>query len=373
MKKKIYFENLDGLRFFAFFAVFLNHSLHTEIPAIKEQPFFHFIDELWLHGHLGVNFFFVLSGFLITFLLLHEQQLRGKINVGYFYIRRILRIWPMYFFCIFFGFLLFPIFKTLLGQVAQETANPWLYMTFLSNFNDMFQKPDSSVLSVLWSVAIEEQFYLCWPLLLYFLPRKTYLTTFVTIIVGSIVFRSFYCTDKSVLYYHTFSVISDMAVGGLFAYFSFQKAAFMERFKQISKHWIAIIYVLGFSIVCFNHVLFAHPIAKIFERLILSLFFIFIVLEQNYAHHSLFKVGNFKRISYWGRYTYGLYCLHSIAILITLQVSKVLHTNTTIFGVMVLETLASFFLSLAISWLSFHYFESYFLKLKNRFSFIVKQ
>ena len=105
MKKKIYFENLDGLRFFCFFSVFLYHSFHTENEIIKSSPIYKFVtEEIFKNGNLGVNFFFVLSGFLITYLLIAEKKLNGQIDLKKFWIRRILRIWPLFYFCVGFGF-----------------------------------------------------------------------------------------------------------------------------------------------------------------------------------------------------------------------------------------------------------------------------
>src|SRR4051812_22277340 len=114
MTKKVYFENLDGLRFLCVLAVFFFHSFYTEFDYIKNQDSYFFIKkELFGNGNLGVNFFFVLSGFLITFLLIEEKKLNGQINLWKFWMRRILRIWPLFYFCVFFGFVIFPFLKTL--------------------------------------------------------------------------------------------------------------------------------------------------------------------------------------------------------------------------------------------------------------------
>jgi peptidoglycan/LPS O-acetylase OafA/YrhL len=84
----VYFENLDALRFFAFFAVFLQHIFKNS-SHFDNEP----ISRCFMNGNLGVNFFFVLSGFLITYLLLKEKEQAGKIAIGSFYMRRALRIW----------------------------------------------------------------------------------------------------------------------------------------------------------------------------------------------------------------------------------------------------------------------------------------
>src|ERR1700733_3711907 len=93
---KTFFPNLDGLRFFAFLSVFSAHCIGFMGFSSSSKIYVaavHFLS----HGDLGVNFFFVLSGFLITYLLLQELKSENRINIPFFYVRRILRIWPLYF------------------------------------------------------------------------------------------------------------------------------------------------------------------------------------------------------------------------------------------------------------------------------------
>ena len=112
--KHVFFDNLDGLRFLSFFYVFIAHSFPTDDPAIYNSLWYRIIKgKMFLDGEPGVSFFFVLSGFLITYLLLKEKEFTQKINLKAFYIRRILRIWPLYYFSVFFGFAIFPYLKEL--------------------------------------------------------------------------------------------------------------------------------------------------------------------------------------------------------------------------------------------------------------------
>src|SRR5579859_5130760 len=111
-KEKVFFPNLDGLRFCSFFAVYLFHIylllFDKYRPAGISYPLTRF---LFQNGEMGVNFFFVLSGFLITYLLIEEKRVTGKVHIGKFYIRRILRIWPLFYLCIGFGLIIYPIIK----------------------------------------------------------------------------------------------------------------------------------------------------------------------------------------------------------------------------------------------------------------------
>jgi len=171
IQKSFYRPELDVLRFFAFFGVFLYHfarpaQLYIEhgIPrwiAVSGNA-------LIQGGVFGVDLFFALSAFLITELLLREKEKYGVLDVRGFYIRRILRIWPLYFFAI--GLALIP-------AINPGHAFTWRYaVAFLllaGNWSIIFYgMPVHSFAGVLWTVSIEEQFYLLWPPLVRKLPRK---------------------------------------------------------------------------------------------------------------------------------------------------------------------------------------------------------
>jgi peptidoglycan/LPS O-acetylase OafA/YrhL len=374
MNKKIYFENLDGLRFLCFLSVFFFHSFHTEYAYIKNTETYNFIKfSVFGNGNLGVNFFFVLSGFLITFLLIAEKELNGQINLRKFWIRRILRIWPLFYFCVFFGFYAFPIFKSAFGQIPNETASIWYYFTFLNNFDTINKGlADASVLGVLWSVAIEEQFYLVWPVILYLLPVKKYWIAFSLIIVTSIVFRAF--NDSSVLHEnHTLSCIGDMAMGSFGAWLVSQSNKFKDTVINLKKHTIILIYIVFFCIFIFrDEVLFSNYVLRVFERSIISIVILAIILEQNYSQNSFFKLSKFTTISKLGMITYGLYCLHFIGILITTNLTKLLGFNTNLWQVMLVDTSLALVITILISKVSYKYYEKPFLKWKDKFAYTTK-
>lgn len=373
-KKKIYFENLDGLRFLCFLSVFFFHSFHTDFEYIKNDSLYIFIKrDVFGNGSLGVNFFFVLSGFLITFLLIEEKKLNGQINLKKFWIRRILRIWPLFFACVLFGFYVFPVLKSAFGQTPNEVASMEYYLVFLNNFDVLFHGlPDASTLAVLWSIAVEEQFYLVWPIILFFLPVKRYWVAFSIIIIGSLVFRAFY---DSTPYHeiHTLSCIGDMAIGGFGAWaISFRKN-FKERVENLSRFKISLIYSFMVGIFLFrDELLLQNYYIRIVERAIISIVILFIILEQNYASNSFFKFSRLKLITHLGRITYGLYCLHFVGILIAVNLTKLIGFNTELWQVLILETLLALGITILISSMSYQYFEKPFLRFKDRFAYIIK-
>ncbi len=369
MKKTEYFENLDGLRFFSFLSVFFFHSFHTNSDYLKSLPIYDFIKfDVFGEGNLGVNFFFVLSGFLITYLLIKEKKINAQINIKLFLIRRVLRIWPLFFFCVGFGFLIFPQIKLIFGQTPNETANPIYYLTFLNNFDFIRNgPPDSSVLGILWSIAIEEQFYLIWPLILFVFPVKKFWIPFSLIILLSLLFRAF--NDDYLLHeLHTLSCIGDMAVGAFGAWLILEFNSFKLKIQQLNKMYIAFIYIFTIIVYFFrSELLYSSFEIRIFERLIVSIIFLFVILEQNYAQNSFYKLSNLKYISKLGKITYGLYCLHFIGILISINLTKMFSFNTSLWQVLLVETSLALIITIIISKISYRYLESPFLRLKNKF------
>lgn len=374
MTKKVYFENLDGLRFLSFLSVFFFHSFYTENEHVKKTWLYGFIEkDIFGNGILGVNFFFVLSGFLITYLLIEEKKLKGQIHLKYFWLRRILRIWPLFYLCVFIGFFGFPMLKAALGQVTNESANIGTYLLFVNNFDVLRNGfPDASILGVLWSVAIEEQFYLVWPIILFVIPVKRYWIVFLVVIAGSLFFRGFY--PSPMLYeYHTLSCMGDLAFGAFGAWLILQYDFVRKVIENWSKWTIGIIYTTFIGFFLFkDEVIHVVPTFGVIERTFIALIILGIILEQNYAKNSFFKLSKFKFISWLGKISYGLYCLHFIGILIATTLTKKLGMNTQLWHVLILETGLALAISISISYISYRFFEMPFLKLKERFAYITK-
>lgn len=365
-----YMKNLDGIRFFCFLLVFLFHSFHTTEPEILTNNTYDLIkNQIFRNGNLGVNAFFVLSGFLITYLILNEQIKVGKLDLKSFYMRRILRIWPLYMICLIIGFIGFPLLKGESITSGQDLSSLAYYLSFTNNFDVLYNGlPDASVLGVLWSVAIEEQFYLIWPVLFLFFPVRKSIYPILFVLTISIVFR-FTVSTYNGMEYHTLSCIGDMATGGLAAHLIMFNTTFKHRISQLSKWIILGIYLSTMSFIlwkdelCASSMFFFHLQRVIFAILISS-----ILLEQSFSENSLFKLGKSKLISKLGTYTYGLYCFQFIGILFALQITQKFGLDENLWKVLIVDTFLALVITIFIAWLSYNYYEKRFLVWKDRFS-----
>ncbi len=154
--------SLDGLRAVSVVLVIAGHAALYG-PATRQWKLF---SSLFLNSEIGVTWFFVISGFLITALLLREQARTNSISLSRFYLRRALRILPP-----FYVLVLTVLMLKYFGGLAIPGQRIWTSATF--TYNIVKHPPYGSWwLGHTWSLSVEEQFYLCWPLLLILLGAK---------------------------------------------------------------------------------------------------------------------------------------------------------------------------------------------------------
>lgn len=374
MQKKIYFQNLDSIRFIAALMVFFTHMRQACELSIQ-QPF---ILKLWdsvLSGGMGVIVFFVLSGFLITYLLLEERELTSKINVKNFYFRRVLRIWPLYFLIILVGFGIYPLINHF-SNVANYRL-PY-FLSFLSNFDlihlDTHHLQNEPMLDITWSVSIEEQFYLFWPLLFFLVKPRYYVSVFISTIVVSMAWRFYVHNESYVLWYHTLSLIVDLAIGGLAAYLVIKSNSFKAVFARIPPLVSLLIYLSGITVLFFrDNLMDSFVYGEVCIHLFYGAFFSFVILDQNYSHESFLKLGRYKYLSFWGKYSYGIYLLHPVVIAALIYFVGKMHINNQSMFNFSIISLVGLAVTLTVSYISYEFFEKRFLALKKKFSVIVKE
>jgi peptidoglycan/LPS O-acetylase OafA/YrhL len=366
--EKIYFENLDSIRFIATTMVFLSHAVSSSYENISNNYLKNILN-LISSGATGVSIFFVLSGFLITYLLISEYQLNSKISIKKFYIRRVLRIWPLYFTVFIISLAIFPFSKTI------EITERMLYgFSFLSNYVKCNYAGVLMPEGITWSVCVEEQFYLFWPLIFVFLPYRFWLFTILITIISSIIFRIINYNNNPVLYFHSLSVLLDLGIGGLFAYLIKEHKKIRSFFEKASTKTHFAFFLISFSLLYLNVKIFDFKYGHAIGRFFISMSFAFIICAQAITKsNSILNLRNFHFANKWGKYTYGMYLIHPIILLLvglfaeSVNFSKQSIINTLLIGAI------SFILTLYISKLSYVYFESNFLKLKDKFTVINTQ
>ena len=349
--------------------VFISHCWRNLYFKFDNEMLNAGISKVFDIGSLGVNLFFVLSGFLITYLLFEELEQKSRINIKNFYIRRILRIWPVYFVVVLVFVFMLPYF---IGALQKEYTDItpisiFRYLFFMVNFDHIAHGISFRWASVLWSVSVEEQFYLFWPLVLTLFSKRSWLFVFCSLGLGSYLFRFLNFESYRIVNYHTLSIIGDLAIGAIGAYLGFYHRKALSRFIAFKEAKLLCIYIVGIIILIFRNDIFTNQFTIPLIGLLGSLFFCFIILEQNYNPFSLFKMKRNQRLSSIGKYTYGLYCYHFIAIFVLNYVRKALELNPQKLAIFVFLSLGALMLSFVMAYLSYKFLETPFLKLKEKF------
>ncbi|MBL8001566.1 MAG: acyltransferase [Flavobacteriales bacterium] len=372
-KRSVSFPELDAVRTLCFLSVFFFHALYATDPAVIADARYRFFKvHLFGDGGLGVNVFFVLSGFLITYLLLAEKRLNGRIDVPRFWLRRVLRIWPLYYATLVVGFFLIPAVKAAIGQPEPETADLLHYLTFTGNFDQARGEfPASSVVSILWSIAVEEQFYLFWPVLIAIVPERRLPWLFASVVAMGIVFRGI-VNDAFAYECHTLSCVNDMAIGGW---------ASMALFSERGRSWVAgwgrptiLLLHLAFLVLYIfrDKLLMPWFIPGILDRTLFAASAASLLLYQVQGMPTRLRLTHSPVLQWAGRISYGLYCLHPIAVLVAIQVMQRTGLDHTVWCALIWQPGLALVLTFVLAWASHRWFERPFLRLKDRFAYIVR-
>jgi len=359
---KFRFENLDSIRTIAFLSTFLAHAFYAESQEVLDSSMFQWAVKFREIFSFGVPVFFVLSGFLITYLMLKEESNKGGFNIKNFYMRRVLRIWPVFFVVLLVGFVLFPLLRSYLLQMPYvETANPWMYLSFLSNFDQINAGvlPFGVGLGPTWPVSIEEQFYLFWPLLLLLFSKKKFVIpiTLVTLLsFGLTIYYSF--SGK-----HTIYCMLYLSIGGFYGYLAYYQNALAKLITNISPWFFLFCIGLIFMLIS-GSFSSEYPVVYIF---FIALLIGYCILYQCYSGRMELKRLPF--LERMGKYTYGLYLYHVIAnFIVHIVIDDLTGIKESSMNAVIVKPLLSLCLSVVLSYYSYRYVESYFLQLKKKFS-----
>ncbi len=368
---RFYHRELDVLRYFAFFLVFLHHALPHEAifyTRMGAAPMLAAVlAALGASGAFGVNLFFLLSSYLITELLIRERDRFGDVDLKSFYIRRILRIWPLYF---AFLALAWAMQWFVPGQHIGWRAG--LAFTLLSgNWWLVFVGFPSSVIFPLWSVSIEEQFYIVWPATMRKLSGRGLLIAAALMLAVANLTRWHLAsrhTWESKIWANTFVQLDAIALGILLAVLLAGRAPRLAPIIRVA------LLIGGFACLALAgnyfqikgdplttpRVLLGYPVVAIGA----------VALFLGTLRDEVTGGAGLNTLVYLGRISYGLYVFHVLGLMIS---DYTVHNHESSLGRFFVRDAVALAVTVALSAISFRWLETPFLTFKQRFTHVLSR
>jgi peptidoglycan/LPS O-acetylase OafA/YrhL len=359
-----YRPELDGLRFLAFLLVFCCHTFFnmTGLSVIGN-----FLQHVAAGAMFGVDLFFVLSAYLITELLRREKQATGTIDVRGFYMRRILRIWPLY-----FAFLSVCFLARRLEMGSFPVPALFAFLFFCGNWYMAAAGPDArlrSPVTPFWSISVEEQFYLAWPVVAKFANKAGMICFALSLWAASYVAQFALlraAAPHSVLWFNSFVHGGAIAAGILSALVLEGGTPTIHRYVRIAI-FLTGLFLFGMSDALFH---LSAPYASVTNGLsafgcgwigVALIFFAFLGAPAD----GLTFLTN-RTLLYFGRISYGLYVFHYAALCVV-KYAFLHFAGDCRPGIRFAFALP---LTILLAAPSYRWFEHPFLKLKRRFTHV---
>jgi len=366
---RFYHPELDVLRFFAFLIVFLHHAFPHEpsfwtklgVPWVLAG----LLAGIGATGAFGVSLFFVLSSYLITELLLREKDLIGTLDVRSFYIRRMLRIWPLY-----FAFLALAVVLQWIAPGQHVTWRAGLWFSLLAgNWFIVFHGFPSSVIFPLWSVSIEEQFYITWPTVVRRVTETGLLICAGLLLATASLARVYLGhmhAGESDVWSNTFVQLDPIALGILLAVLLKGE---VPRLSKLARGATLIAGVTGLVLGSLYFGIKDDPITT--TRIVLG--YPSIAIGGTLVLLAVLHNGGGKSnriLVYLGRISYGLYVFHVLGLLIS---DYSVHDQTASLLRYTLRVLVALAATIAMAAISYRWLETPFLGLKDRFAHVLSR
>ncbi len=357
---KYYFPQLDSIRGLSFLAVYFVHAFH---PDFGTGFFWELLQYLYDDLALSIDVFFILSAFLLTWLGINEFKLKGNFSFVNYFIRRALRIWPLYILLMIFSFVIVPYVA---AESAEHVTLPpaYYYLLFISNF---YLEGHVYFLRFLWTLSVEEQFYLLWGVCLLFFQKR--ILPCVIILAGVSVAYTIYAAQTGADgYYNTLIYLFDFAVGILAAAWLHQDNRIVTAFKKMSitKNilFLLLLPVLFILMFCVNYFSgnFFGSWADIIMRYIFIMYIGLFIIDQMVNEKTVLKLKAARFLIYTGKISYGLYCFHGIVLTFGLYLLQKMEIYSGAFLRTIIFLLANYIIAI----ISYQFVEKPFLKLKNR-------
>ncbi len=356
----IYLPGLNGLRAIAAISVVLSHTIHA-LAQFNLNPYLLGTNNdggtqgLLLAG-FGVSIFFALSGFLITYLLLLEKE-KASIDIPKFYLRRILRIWPLYYL-----YLLLAVITVLYYDLYFNRSSLLLYVFYSANI-PFILGITLPFLAHYWSLGVEEQFYLFWPWIVKFSKSKLLwvIAFLIVFLVSAKLILHFYYSGSLADSFLLVSRFHCMMIGAFGAVLYYSKNALFLKFADTKLTQIGCWIIL--VLVGLNK----FHIASVIDNELISMVTVLLIVGQINCTNRIVNLEN-NFFDFLGKISYGIYVVHPLVIffLAKLLMPLVLPDFIKYFLVFFSTVGGTVF----IAFLSYNYYEKYFLTFKQKFSIV---
>ena len=357
---KPYYPALDGLRGVAILMVVFLHN-------------FGFMNYFFF-GWLGVDLFFVLSGFLITDILLNAI---GQPNMlRNFYKRRLLRIFPLFYLVLIICLFVLPLFSFTGVDMHYYIHNQLWFWTYLQNWLFVFHEPEGSkMLLHTWSLAVEEQFYLVWPVTLVLIRKPKVLLGLATAVlvfmgIARYILWTYHVEDLAYSSLYTFTRIDGLCIGSMLALLLKINPGFLKRYTSFI---VLLMAAINFGFYFFNHSQsFTLPYLAVVGYTTFAVLFGLLVYEavMDQSRIIRFLLDN-RPLRFFGKISYGLYVYHWPVYMLLFtyfadlfQQSLHIQLKWAEMGSAITVTV----IAVLISVVSYRYFERFFLRMKQRYN-----
>ncbi len=334
-------------------AVFLFHYYNIKTGPI-DNAFLQGLARLFQGaGHLGVDFFFTLSGFLITSILISADTF----DLGKFYLKRGFRIVPLYLLLVWISYAILPLVS------GQELSLPPIGYVLSFTANMFYAYHGDSYLfavTILWSLSVEMQFYILWGAVLRFFKQYLYLLAVIFIVISIGLKYMMYL--KCSMYYISETYVPDFMIGAIGAKLANNG---IIQFKNIHKGIKLSLYLAALVAFVCTPTLNAFLWWKIASNCLYSALALCVILDQS-SENSLFDIGKSKLISYWGKVSYGIYCFQGFVLPLFSRILLPRFNDSGSVVRVVIIPFVLFAITAILASVSYRFFESYFLRLKER-------
>jgi peptidoglycan/LPS O-acetylase OafA/YrhL len=349
-----YYKNLDGTRGIAALMVLVFHFFYFNNASYSvDLNFYRKITEFGQHG---VSLFFVLSGFVITRILINTRNEPKYFRT--FYWRRVLRILPLYYLYLLFAYFLLPI---ILDSQFVDFKLQLPYYFYLQNFVELSDIKASGP-GHYWSLAVEEHFYLIWPLVIFLVQPKHLWKVIGLSVVIIFVLKYFMLSEGLAINHFTFTRIDQLIIGAVLSVLEYN--GFFKKKK--AAYYFLIIGLSVFPLAVLTYYFQTHFffIKEMFKSTLLAMFFFSVLgyLIARKQETTINRILSGKILQYLGKISYGLY-VWQVAVIFVLN-------KYAITGVLILDLSLSVGVSIIVAHISFKYFEHYFLKLKEKQAYL---